>query len=148
MRELWHLEDRSWKAEVFVGQAAPALEPYGGKYFPFLLLGIACQDYLTFSQSAFNTSIREHQLMGTLEIIMPSPTPVPLMLLCSSLWGYVFTSVRFVVYLLMLATGLSIASLSALGILTAGLTLLIKRGETVTLLLTGATIVLGGYSTP
>lgn len=152
-------------SQVFSGAEIPALAPYNGQYFPFLLLGIAFQDYVTLSQSTFNTSIREHQLMGTLEIIMLSPTSVLLILLCSSLWGYVFTSVRFALFLLLgLAYGLdlshanllsfallivlAIASFAALGILTASMTLLIKRGEVMNTLLSSAALALGGVVYP
>ena len=145
--------------QVFGGAESASLKPYGGVYFPFLLLGIAFQDYTTISLSSFNTSIREHQMMGTLEIVMLSPTPVSVILLYSSLWGYVFTSLRFMVYLLtglffgldlshanilsfLLSMSLAILSFAALGILTASLTLTIKRGEIATTILTGATVVL------
>lgn len=152
-------------SEVFAGVQVDALEPYGGHYFAFILLGMAFQDYVTLSQSTFTTSIREHQMMGTLEIIMLSPTPVPVILLCSSLWGYLFTSLRFAVYVAMgLAFGmslgsanllsfaalvlLSIVSFAALGILIAAVTILIKRGEGLVALVTGITLALGGVAYP
>jgi ABC-2 type transport system permease protein len=152
-------------SRVFGGVQAPSLASYGGHYFPFLLLGMAFQDYMTFSQSAFFTSIREHQLMGTLEIIMISPVPLWHILLFSSLYGYIFTSFRFALYLI---TGLffglnlsqanlasfgviillAILSLAALGILLAAMTILIKRGESLTMFLTIVTIALGGVLYP
>lgn len=152
-------------SQMLAGTTALSLEPYGGQYFPFLLIGAACQDYLTFSQSTFHTSIREHQLMGTLEIVLLSPTPVPLILVCSSLWGYIFTSIRFALYLLLglafgldlshanllsflLVTSFSVVSLAALGLLTAALTLIIKRSEAITMLMTAATVALGGVMYP
>ena len=152
-------------SRIFEGFNPPALAEYGGRYFPFLLLGFAFQDYIGFSQSAFNASIREHQLMGTLEIVMLSPTPVSLILLCSSLWGYIFTSVRFVAYLVsgiafgldlsranFVAFGLlmlvSVLSFAALGIFLAAVTVTIKRSEGVTMLLTVTSVVLGGVFYP
>lgn len=153
-------------SNVFSGAAAPTLSQYGGHYFPFLLIGVAFQDYVTFSQTNFNHSIREHQLMGTLEIVMLSPTPVPLVLLCSSLWGFIYTSIRFWIYVLMgvifgldidhlnllslvLITGLSVLSFSAVGIFTASLVVLIKRGaEGVTQILTVVTVALSGVLYP
>lgn len=153
-------------ANIFAGSSAPALAQYGGNYFPFLLIGVAFQDYVAFSQSNFNHSIREHQLMGTLEIVMLSPTPVPIVLLCSSLWGYLYTSIRFWAYVmigtlfglqlenlnllsLIIITALSVLSFSALGILTASLVILIKRGaESVTQILTVLTVALSGVLYP
>lgn len=154
-----------YSSRIVGGSAAPSLGPYGTDYFPFLLLGIAFQDFMTISLSTFNASIRDHQLMGTLEIVMLSPTPVPMVLLYSSLYSYVFTSLRFALYLAVgMAFGLdlihanvvsfvivmvlSIASFAPLGILSAALTLTIKRGETANMILSGASVVLSGVIYP
>ena len=152
-------------SRLFEGVNPPALVEYGGRYFPFLLLGFAFQDYLSFSQSTFNASIREHQLMGTLEIVMLSPTPVSLVLLFSSLWGYIFTSLRFGVYLLCgIGLGLdlsranfrsfavlafvSVLSFASLGIILAAVTVTIKRSEAVTTLIGLTSAALSGVFYP
>jgi ABC-2 type transport system permease protein len=152
-------------SRVFSGAEIPALASYHGQYFPFLLLGVAFQDYVMLSQSTFNTSIREHQLMGTLEILMLSPTSVLWLLLCSALWGYLFTSVRFATFVLLglaygldlsqanllsfaLVTVLAIASFASLGIVTASVTLLIKRGDVLNTILSSAAMILGGVAYP
>jgi len=152
-------------SQVMEGGQADSLAQYGGKYFPFLLLGVAFQDFITVSQSSFTTSIREHQFMGTLEIVMLSPTPVPLILIFSSLWGYIFTSFRFVIYLLcgflfgldlsaanvpafLLILVLSVASMASLGILIAAATLIIKRSEGINLMMTGISLAFGGVAYP
>lgn len=152
-------------SRIFEGFQAPSLTEFGGQYFPFLLLGFAFQDYIGFSQSAFNASIREHQLMGTLEIVMLSPTPVPVILVCSSLWGYIFTSLRFGLFLVAgIALGLdlsranfssfivlmlvSVLSFTALGILLAAVTVTIKRSDGVIALFTLTSVVLGGVFYP
>jgi len=153
-------------SRMFEGSSAELLRPYDGNYFAFLLIGVAFQDYVTFSQTNFNTAVREHQLMGTLEIVMMSPMPVPVVLLCSSAWGYLYTSVRFIAWVLVgLAFGfslaranvpaallvmvLAIASFSALGILTAAVVVLIKRGaESITQIMSAATIALSGVLYP
>ena len=152
--------------QVFVGANTQVLGAYSkGGYFAFLLLGMAFQDYVTLSMSSFLSSIREHQLMGTMEIVMLSPTPVPQILLFSSIWGYLFTSLRFVLYIVSgLAFGLdlsganmlsfallaltAIVSFAALGILAAAATLIIKQGASITAFLTAATLVLGGVAYP
>lgn len=152
-------------SQVFAGFDAPSLKPYGGQYFTFLLLGMAFQDFVTLSQSTFTTSIREHQLMGTMEIVMLSPIPVPIILLFSSIWSYIFTSIRFTLYIVIgMAFGfdmshanllpfallfvLSILSFASLGILTAAVTLIIKRGEGLIAFMTAATVALGGVVYP
>lgn len=150
---------------MFVDAEAEVLGSYKGQYFAFLLLGAAFQDYVTLSMSSFLSGIREHQLMGTMEIVILSPTPVSQILLFSSLWGYVFTSMRFVLYVLLgLAFGLDLSSanmvsfalltvtalvsFAALGILGAAATLIIKQGAAITGFLTAATLALGGVVYP
>jgi ABC-2 type transport system permease protein len=155
----------SYLAQVFAGSEAQPLGAYQGRYFAFLLLGMAFQDYVTLSMSSFLNGIREHQLMGTLEILMLSSTPVSRILLFSSIWGYLFGTLRFALYLgLGLAFGLdlssanlvsfallaltALASFAALGILGAALTLLFKQGTGVTSFLTAATLAFGGVAYP
>lgn len=152
-------------AQVFAGADAQALGAYKGEFFAFLLLGMAFQDYVTLSMSSFLSAIREHQLMGTMEIVMLSPTPVPVILLFSSIWAYLFTSLRFVLYVLLgFAFGLdlsganmlsfillvltAVVSFAALGILGAAATLIIKQGAGITAFLTTATLALGGVAYP
>jgi ABC-2 type transport system permease protein len=138
---------------------------YQGNFFTFLLLGIAFQDYVTLSMSSFMESIRDHQLKGTMEIILLSPTPAPLILLFSSTWSYLFMSIRFSLFIVLgLAFGLdlsnanflsfalvapiAIASFAALGILGAAIGLIIKQGSSVVTLLTATTLFLGGVFYP
>ncbi len=149
-----------------VDSAAPAsLAPYRSSFFGFILLGMAFQDYVTLSMSNFLGSVREHQLMGTMEIVVLSPTPMPLVLLFSSAWGYLFTSVRFALYVALglvfgldlshanlgafaLLTATAIVSFAALGILGAAATIVIKQGGSVTSVLTAATLAFGGVAYP
>jgi ABC-2 type transport system permease protein len=152
-------------ARVFEGSDAQALGLYRGQFFAFILLGMAFQDYVTLSMSNFLSGVRDHQLMGTMEIVMLSPTPVTQILLFSSLWGYLFTSIRFACYVgLGIAFGLdlsaanlgafavltvvAIISFAALGILGAAATLIIKQGAVITGFLTAATVALGGVAYP
>lgn len=152
-------------SKTMEGGEAAALGGYRGEFFAFILLGMAFQDYVALSMSSFLSGIRDHQLMGTMEIVMLSPTPVPVILLFSSVWGYVFTSLRFLLYLAFgLAFGLdlsqanvlsfalltltAIVSFAALGIFGAAATLIIKQGAAVTALLTAATLAVGGVAYP
>ncbi|MEI6317215.1 MAG: ABC transporter permease [Pseudomonadota bacterium] len=152
-------------AQVFEGTEAGALSSYGGAFFAFILLGMAFQDYVTMSMSNFLSGVRDHQLMGTMEIVMLSPTPVPQILLFSSIWGYLFTSVRFALYVFLgllfgldlsganllsfaVLTVTAVVSFAALGILGAAATLIIKQGATITSILTAATLALGGVAYP
>jgi len=138
---------------------------YQGNFFAFLLLGLAFQDYVALSLSSFMTSIRDHQLMGTMEIVVLSPTPAPMILLFSSIWSYLFTSLRFTLFIALglafgldlsnanvlsfvLVAAIAIVSFTAIGILAASIGLIIKQGSSVVTLLTATTLVLGGVFYP
>ena len=45
---------------------SPYLEPYGGDYFSFVLIGIAFASYLNVALSSFSSCIREAQVLGML----------------------------------------------------------------------------------
>jgi ABC-2 type transport system permease protein len=144
----------------------PQLEQYGGDYFSFVLIGIAFSGYMGLSLSSYAESIREGQLMGTLEIILLSPTRLSTILLSSSLYPYLFTTIRVAVYLIVgvLVFGaslsqanfitaivvliLSIASFSSIGILSAALVLIVKKGDPVAWALGSVSSLLAGVYYP
>ena len=150
---------------LFEGTQPETLERYGGNYFAFLLVGIALIDYLSVSLGSFCRSLRESQLMGTLEIILLSPTPLSMMLLCSSLWVYLFTTLRFVMYLLagmalglelgdanvpaaVVTLALAVASFVPFGVIAASVIMIIKRGNFINTIVSAVSVVLGGVLYP
>lgn len=146
--------------------ANPLLNPYGGNYFAFILIGAAFADYVGISINAFSSSIRDGQLTGTLEIMVLSPTRLSTILLCSSLWSYLFTTFRIVVYLslgiLFFGLNLSAANIQAaitlfllsiscfasLGMIVAAFTMAIKKGEAILALLGSIGFLLSGLLFP
>ena len=153
-------------SQLFGSAVAPQLEAYGGDYFSFVLIGLAFTGFLGLSLSTFAQSIREGQLMGTLEIMLLSPTRLSAILLSSSLWPYLLATIRVVVYLLLgafifgvslskanvgtalLVMLLSIASISGIGILSAALVLIVKRGDPIAWLIGSASSLLAGVYYP
>jgi ABC-2 type transport system permease protein len=153
-------------SELFGGAVAPQLAAYGGDYFSFVLIGLAFMGYTGLSMSNFAGSIREGQMMGTLEIMLLSPTRLSSILLSSSLWGYLLTTVNVVIYLIvgvlvfgvslsqanfvtaLIVLILSIASFSSIGILSAAFVLLIKKGDPVTWLFGSVSSLLAGVYYP
>ena len=153
--------------EMFRGTSSPLFARYGGSYFAFIFIGVAFTDYLTVSLTAFHTSIREGQMMGTLEIMLMTPVKLTKILVCSSLWPYLFTSYRFILYMsvgallfglnlgpanvasTLLVLLLSILCFATLGVLTASVVMVIKKGGDWTkLFVTGASVLLGGVAYP
>jgi len=147
------------------GANVKALKAYGGSYFGFLLIGVALLDYLTVSLKSFGNSLRESQLTGTLEIVLLSPTSLTEVLFYSSLWFFLFTSIRFMLYLIVgalfqldlananvlgafLMLALAILSFIPFGIFTAAIIMLIKRGDALSGLIAGASMFFGGVLFP
>lgn len=83
------------------GQAG-VMEQYGGDYFAFVLIGVAFTDYLFVAVNSFGDEIRKGQMLGTLEAMLVTPLSSTGILVYSSLYQFVFTTLRVVVYL---ATG-------------------------------------------
>lgn len=153
-------------AQLFGTALVPQLEEYGGDYFSFVLIGLAFSGYMGLSLSGFAQSIREGQVMGTLEIMLLSPTRLSAILLSSSLWSYMLTTVRVLVYLLLgvlifgfslsqanfftalVVLVLAITSFSGIGILSAALVLIVKKGDPVAWALGGASSLLAGVYYP
>jgi ABC-2 type transport system permease protein len=152
-------------ASAFGGAAAPYLNSYGGNYFAFVLIGVAFSEYLAIGISSIGESIRQGQTTGTLELMLLSPTRLVVTLLSSSLWSYVFASLRVIVYLIvgvalgmrfdnanlpfaLLSLVLAIISFNMLGLFTASVIILMKRGDTLGWALRVSSMVLSGVYYP
>ena len=153
-------------SRLFGNAIVPQLNQYGGDYFSFALIGIAFSGYVSISLSNFAKSIREGQVMGTLEIMLLSPTRLSSILLSSSLWTYLFATVNVAVYLALgilvfgfnisqvnIVTALvvlivSIAGFSGIGILSAATVLIIKKGDPVSMVYGSISSLLSGVLYP
>ena len=153
-------------ARLLGDAATPHLEPYGGDYFSFVLIGIAFAGYFGVGLSSFSSSLRQAQTTGTLEAMLTTPTGLSTVILSSSLWSYLITTVRVVIYLLVgvvllgvhLETSnylaaviilfLTVISFSSLGILAASFIMVLKRGDPITWLFNATSSILGGVYYP
>ena len=150
-----------------IGRAAiPQLESYGGDYFAFLLIGIALSGYLGTSLSSFSSVIRSEQVTGTLEMMLLTPTKLSTIVISSSLWSFLLTSLNVFLYLLLgvlvfgldLGRGnwpaalliliLTIICFSSLGIIAAAFIMVLKRGDPVTWVFGMFSSLLGGVYYP
>jgi len=130
-------------------QQLPVLSRYGGSFLAFLLIGVALTDCVSVSLASFAAQIREAQTTGTLEATLMSPVRLSAILIYSSLWNYFLSAVRFVLYLVVGAALygihldqanllsaavifiLTVLCFMGIGIMWAGIVLLIKRGEAI-----------------
>ncbi|UCE59446.1 MAG: ABC transporter permease [Phycisphaerales bacterium] len=145
--------------KTFAGQSIPALDKYGGSYLAFLLIGVALTDCVGVSLTTFAKQIREGQLTGALEATLMSPVSLPVILVYSSLWAYFFSAIRFVMYLALGVTFykvsvgeanvpsavaiflLTVLCFAGIGMMWAGVVMIIKRGERI-ISLGGSVVVL------
>ena len=153
-------------ARLVDGGNVAALGKFGGGYFTFVLIGIALSNYLTVATRAYADRLREAQVTGTLEMMLMTPTPVGQIIAFSSIYDFLFASVRVVLYLLVGAAffgldathanwaaaavflGLSVLTFSSLGILSASFILVFKRGDPLTMIYGVMSYLFGGVYYP
>jgi ABC-2 type transport system permease protein len=151
---------------VFGEGVAPSLNAYGHDYFAFLIIGIALLDFVHTSLDTFSVSIRDSQMTGTLEVVLLSPIQLPHMVAYSSLWPYVFTAIRFLTYILtgvilfglqisvhgivtaLVVLLLTILCFAPLGIISAAVIMLFKKGVWFQTLVNGTSVLLAGVAYP
>jgi ABC-2 type transport system permease protein len=140
--------------------------PAGTNYFAFALVGFAFFDYLGVSLSAFDASLEEARQNRTLEALLVTQTPLPVILAGSAVYPFVALAIRTCVYLawgtllfgfaphsanwlgavaILLA---SILAFAGLGIISAGYSILFKRGNPAKWIVLGVSGLLGGMMYP
>ena len=151
---------------LFGGAISPSLAAYDHDYFAFLIIGIALVDFVHTSLQTFSVSIRESQMAGTLEVVLLSPIRVKQMVLYSSLWPFFFTGIRFGIYLVfgaalfgldidpnglwagLVVLLLTILCFAPLGIISAALIMVFKKGTWFQAMVSGTSFLLGGVAYP
>ena len=74
------------------------LRQYGGDYFSFALIGLAINSYLRAGLVTITNDIRQIMNQGTLEAMCATPTGYSWLILCSSLWQFIFETIRVACY--------------------------------------------------
>lgn len=143
----------------------PYLAQYGGNYMSFLIIGVIFQSFVSVSQNSFSSTIRNEQLMGTLESLLMSRTPLYQILVYSTLWTFIFTLINIVVILAaailvfkvslnvnylsaFIIFFLSIISLGGIGMISAGVIMVTKQGDPVSWFVTMLSAFLSGVYYP
>ncbi|MFH1788003.1 MAG: ABC transporter permease [Candidatus Altiarchaeota archaeon] len=129
------------------GSALPYLSQYGGDYFAFVLIGIAFTRYAWTSVNALSGIIRDEQMMGTLEVMLSAPTRFSTIVVYSTIWRFIYTSIEVAVcigigffllgfsfqgadvFAVLAMIFLTVSSLIGLGMIAAGVTVIIKKGN-------------------
>lgn len=137
-------------AKMFGQGINPYLKEYGVGYFPFVLIGLAFYNYLSVALKTFSISVREEQMMGTLEAIFVTPTKVSSIIICMPCWDFIFSSLNAFICLLfgvcflgvklvnpnflaiLIILVLTIISSSCVGIISGAFIMIFKRGDPIT----------------
>lgn len=128
-------------------KSSGALAEYGGDYFAFVVIGLAITRYLDASLAGITTAIRQAMNQGTLEMMFATPTRPMTILGFSAIWQLVFETVRVIFCFLVAVVFfgfritqpqwlavvvtfiLTVPAFLSLGVLSASLLILIKRGD-------------------
>jgi ABC-2 type transport system permease protein len=142
------------------------LDPYGGQYFEFVVVGFVVTSFVLLSLSAITTTINDEQRAGTLEMLLTSPTSLPVLLAGTFVVPLAFTVLEVTVYVtlaivlfganlsvgaILLSTpllALTVATFASLGIFSAAFVVLTKRGDPVTLFAAQITVLFAGAIFP
>jgi ABC-2 type transport system permease protein len=153
-------------SQLLGASATQYLGSYGGDYFSFVLIGIAFVGYQGVALHSFAGVVQSAQSAGTLEAMLVTPTRLSTILFSSSLWNFVFTSFRVLLYILLgvfvfgadlrnanvlaglVVLCLTIVTLSGVGILSACFVMVFKRGNPVDFLFGSLSTLLGGVYYP
>lgn len=152
--------------ELISPRGSDALSRYGGRYFPFAIVGIAFARYFDLMLKMFSDSIRLAQVTGCLEAMLSSQTGCVTIVLMSSLYGLVAGAIQLLVILTggfllfgislghmnvpatLLVLLFSIANFVAFGVLSAAAIVWLKKGDPVTWILGGFGAIVGGAYFP
>ncbi len=113
-------------------------------YFQYLAINSAFLRFQTAALNSFAEAIRDGQLTGTLEVVLATPTTLPVLVLSSGVWSFALTSMQTVVFLAIAMSfgldlshvnvvtaavflALTVASTVPLGVLAAALSMVIKK---------------------
>ncbi len=141
------------------------LKIYNADYFSFALIGLAFSAYFWNQFSTFTSTIVTGQVNGTLEIMLATPTSLSLILLSSSVYSFLYTTLVVAIYLVAgyflgisfafanLASAfvifiLTILTFSALGLISAAFSIAFKKGDPIVWFFGGIGTLLGGQVFP
>ena len=139
--------------------------PQGYDPFAFILVGIAVNGTLSTSLACFSNGIQGDQSAGTLKAILVTPTSAPAVIVLSSLYPLARSSLDSFIYITgallfglsfadaniagaLLVFILSLLAFAGLGVASAALTLVLKRGDPLMWLSGGLSWLLGGVFFP
>jgi len=143
-----------------------SLKGYGGDYFSFALVGLAVTSYMKAGLVTITNDMRQIMNQGTLEAMCAGPVDYKWLFFYNSLWPFVFETIRVVFYFVVgvtvfglrfdnanwwgafLTMMLTIPIFLMLGITSASILVVVKRGDPVNWIFSSAAALLAGTMFP
>jgi len=137
-----------------------------GSYFDFAILGLCMWRFLTAALFDLSKSIRTAQTVGTLEALLTTRTGIPTLVFCIPLYSFTRAFLTVLGYLVLgwtvfevpfhpgslLAASVvfvtAVGAFACLGVIGAGLTIAFKRTEVFNVVVSTASIFIGGVWFP
>ena len=142
------------------------LGKYGGRYFGFVLVGLAFSTFIDGTLRTFSFAIRQAQITGTLEAMLTTRARIGAVVAGSAIYTLLNTSLRTLLYgvfgvvffqqrlyldawpTLLVIFALTVLCTLALGIFSAGFIVLFKQGDPVMGAISGLSWLLSGVLYP
>jgi len=142
------------------------LKAYQADYFSFALVGLAISSYLKAGLVTLTNDVRQIMNQGTLEAMCASPIEYNWMLFYTSLWPFIFETIRVIFYFVvgiivfgakfnnvnifsaLITIILTIPIFLLLGMVSCSLIILIKKGDPINWIFSNASTLLAGTLFP
>ena len=153
-------------SKLLGGSKITSLAEYGGKYFPFAVIGLAFTQYFMLSLTNFADTIRHDQIAGRFEMVLSAQTYPGAVAALSSLYSFIARAVHIALVLaiggiffgvdfrqadmtsVVIVLALSFLTFSSLGIFFASFILIFKRSEPIEWIFGALCPILGGAFFP
>jgi ABC-2 type transport system permease protein len=154
----------------FISRLVGSSSAYGiaghpATYFDYVAINLAFVRFQNVAIHSFQQAMRGAQMIGTLEVLMATPTGLPLLILSSGLWAFTLTLLQ-IAFFLSIALGLGLhlnhanivsaavflaltmLAMSPIGVLSAASIMTFKQEAPTSMLFGGAGALLGGVLFP
>ncbi|MBC8481487.1 MAG: ABC transporter permease [Planctomycetes bacterium] len=139
---------------------------YGCDYFSFAFVGLAVNSYLKAGLVNMTNDIRQTMNQGILEAMFATPTGYWWLLMCSSIWQFIFETFRVTCYFLvaififnlelsnanwssaLLILLLTVPVFLMLGLISCSILVVVKRGDPINWIFSSAGAILAGTMFP
>lgn len=146
--------------------ASQLFDRYNANYFSFALVGVAMNSYCRAGLVNITNDIRQTMTQGTFEALCSAPVHYSWLLFCSSIWPFVFETLRVVIFFLtarlifglvlpnanwlaaLIVLILTIPIFLLFGMVSAGILIVVKRGDPVNWIFSSLSALLAGTMFP